>query len=67
MGHTLQLSVKRGLEVAKIRKCVSRCKCLVSHFKKSSKEMYKLREKQTMLELPNHEIIQDCVTRWGGT
>ena len=29
--------------------------------------MYKLRERQKMLELTNHELIQSYVTHWGST
>ena len=69
VGHTLQLAVKHGLEIAKVKSCVSWCKSVVStsHFKKSTKDTYSLRDKQAMLQLPCHELIQDCVTRWGST
>ena len=40
---------------------------LVEHFRKSTKETYKLREKQEMLKLPQHQLIQECTTRWGST
>ena len=53
--------------MARINRCISHCKSIVTHFKKSTKEMYKLREKQKMLELPSHELVQNCVTRWGST
>ena len=36
-------------------------------FKKSSKETYKLREKQVNLKLPQHQLNQECPTRWGST
>ena len=40
-------------------------KKLVEHFNKSTKETYCLREKQKMLQLKEHKLIQDCPTRWG--
>ena len=67
IAHTLQLAIQRGLEVPRVQRVLGRCKKLVSHFKKSTKETYKLREKQSMLKLPTHALIQDCVTRWGST
>lgn len=67
IAHTLQLGVKKALEVQKIHSILARCKKLVEHFKKSTKEMYKLREKQEILQLPKHQLIQDCPTRWGST
>ena len=66
-AHTLQLSIKNGLNVSQVQRVLGRCKKLVEHFKKSTKETYKLREKQEMLKLPQHKLIQDCVTRWGST
>ena len=59
--------MKHGLEIAKVKSCISQCKPVVSHFKKSMKDTYSLRDKQAMLQLPCHEFIQDCVTRWGST
>ena len=67
VAHTLQLSIKNGLTVSRVQRVLGPCKKLVEHFKKSTKETYKLREKQEMLKLPQHKLIQDCVTRWGST
>ena len=67
IAHTLQLAIQKGLDVARVQRVLGRCKKLVSHFKKSTKETYKLREKQSMLKLPQHALIQDCITRWGST
>jgi len=64
IAHTLQLAIQRGLEVPRVQCVLGRCKKLVSHFKKSTKETYKLREKQSMLNLPTRTY---CVTRWGST
>ena len=64
-AHTLQLSIKNSLNVPRVERVFGRCKKLVEHFKKSTKETYKLREKQEMLKLPQHKLIQDCVTHWG--
>ena len=67
MSHTLQLAVNKGLDVARINRCICHCKSVVTHFKKSTKEMYKLKENQKMLELPSYELVQNCATRWGNT
>lgn len=67
VAHTLQLSIKRGLEIPAVNRVLARCRKLVEHFRKSSKETYKLRQKQTMLDLPEHKLIQEVVTRWGST
>ena len=67
IAHTLQLAVKKALQVPKVSSTIARCKKLVQHFKKSTKEAYKLRNKQEMLQLPQHELVQDCPTSWGST
>ena len=64
VAHTLQLSIKNGLTVSRVQRVLGWCKKLVEHFKKSTKETYKLRE---MLKLLQHKLIQDCVTRWVST
>ena len=64
---TLQLSIGRGLDVRRVQRVLGCCKRLVTHFKQSTKETYKLQGKHEMLKLLQHMLIQDCVTRWGRT
>ena len=66
-GHTLNLAVSAGLAVHRIHQVVSRCSHIVSFFRKSSKAMYCLKEKQIALGLPKHALVQDIVTRWNST
>ena len=40
---------------------------MVEHFKRSTKETYALRDKQILLDIPQHELIQQCDTRWNST
>jgi len=67
IGHNLQLSIKKVLDLPAVQKVIARSKKCIAHFNKSTKEMYKLREKQKLLKLPEHELIQNCITRWGST
>ena len=67
IAHTLQLAVKQGLKVARVQRIIGQCKAIVSHFKRSTMETYKLREKQKLLKLPQHMLVQDCETCWGST
>ena len=67
LAHILQLAIKKAYNLPKVHTTIARCKKLVEHFNKSTKETYKLREKQKMLELKEHKLIQDCPTRWGST
>ena len=46
---------------------LARVRKLVKHFHKSSKATYKLAEKQQLLDVPQHKLKGDCVTRWGST
>ena len=65
-SHTLQLAIIKALQVPRVHNIIiARCKELVEHFKISSKDTYKLRE--MMLQLPQHQLIQECPTRWGST
>ena len=41
-AHTLQLSIKNGFNVPRVQRVLGRCKKLVEHLKKSTKETYKL-------------------------
>ena len=38
VAHTLQFSIGRGLDVPRVQRVIGRCKKLVTHFKKSTKE-----------------------------
>ena len=67
VGHTLQLAVKRALEINRVKRALGRCRKCVEHFNKSTKATYKLREKQELLKIPQHALAQDCITRWGST
>lgn len=67
VAHTLQLSIKDGLAITRVQRILGRCRKLVEHFRKSTKETYKLWEKQKLLQLPEHKLTQECVTRWGST
>ena len=63
IGHTLQLSIKKAFDLPAVQRVIGRCKKCIAHFSKSTKETYKLCEKQKLLKLPEHELVQDCVTR----
>ena len=58
-GHTLNLAVKAGLVIPKVQKVVSECSNIVAHFRRSSTAMYIFKEKQIILGLPEHSLIQD--------
>ena len=45
-GHTMQLAVKKALDLHKVSRVIARCSKLVGFFHHSTKAMYKFREKQ---------------------
>ena len=45
IAHTLQLAVNKGLKVVRVQRIIGRCKAIVSHFKRSTKETYHSYEK----------------------
>ena len=67
IGHTLQLSINKSFQFTSVVLLLGRVKKLVEHFKRSTKETYLLCDKQILLDLPQHELIQQCDTRWNST
>lgn len=64
VGPTLNLAVKKSF---KINQALARICKFVGYFHRSSKAASKLREKQQLLGIKDHSLINDCVTRWGST
>ena len=67
IGRTLQLAVKKALEITRIKRALGQCHKCIKHFNKSTKATYKLQEKKEFLKIPQHALIQDCITHWGST
>ena len=66
-GHTLQLAVKAGLDLAIISRLTAMCRKIVGHFKHSVVAMGALREKQQSMNIAQHALVQDIATRWNST
>ena len=66
-GHTLQIGVHTGLQLPSVSAVVARAKKIVGHFRHSYVATRALQEKQRALNLPEHKLIQDVVTRWNST
>jgi len=66
IGHTLQLGIKKALDVPKVHTALARVGRLVSHFHRSPKATYKLREKQKLLgrfsKIRSHMSMCYCST-----
>ena len=66
-AHILQLAVNKGLDSNVLMQLSSLGRKLVSHFKHSALATTALSRKQEQMNLPNHRLIQDVVTRWNST
>ena len=67
IGHTLQLKINRGLQLGFVSHVLGRVRKLVEHFHKSTKAIYALRQKQKLLGVAEHTLVQQCETRWSST
>ena len=65
--YTLQLSADKSFRLTSVVWHLGRVKKPVEHFKRSTKETYALCDKQILLDIPQHELIQQCDTRWNST
>ena len=57
-GHTLNLSVQKAFSVPEIQTAISRAKKVVEHFNRSRLHYKELEEKQQLLGLTKHKLIQ---------
>ena len=66
-AHTLQLGVKKAMDVPQIAKALARGKHLVSHFHHSAKSSSIVRQKQINLHCNQLSLVQDVTPRWKNT
>ena len=66
-GHTLQLAVNAGLALNAIARLTAASCKIDSHFKHSTVAMGTLTERQRLLKIPKHSLVQDVATRWNST
>lgn len=64
VAHTLNIAIQRGLQVQLMERLLGRIRRVVTFFHKSTTAMAIFRNKQMILELPQHKLIQDVTTRW---
>ena len=64
IGHTLQLSVSRRLQLGFVSHVLGCVRKLVEHFHKLTNVTYAVRQKQQLLGIPEHALVQQCEIRW---
>ncbi|KAK7913711.1 hypothetical protein WMY93_013922 [Mugilogobius chulae] len=66
-AHTLNLSSQKGLGVNGASRLLGKVRKIVGYFHRSPHANHVLQEKQSILELPCHKLIQDVITRWNSS
>lgn len=63
-AHTLNLASQRALKLPNVARLLGRVRRITSFFRRSTTASYILRQKQKLLQLPEHKLKTDVVTRW---
>ncbi|XP_051990723.1 E3 SUMO-protein ligase ZBED1-like isoform X2 [Xyrauchen texanus] len=63
-AHTLNLASQRALQLKPVARLLGRVRRITSFFRRSPTASCVLREKQKLLNLPQHKLLNDIVTRW---
>ena len=66
-AHTINLASQRALEINTVSRLISRVKRVVAYFHRSSTAASMLKQKQDLLQLPKHKLVQDVSTRWNSS
>ncbi|KAI4819180.1 hypothetical protein KUCAC02_004449 [Chaenocephalus aceratus] len=63
-AHTLNLAAQRALKITAVACLLGRVRRIVNFFRQSTTANHMLKEKQRLLQLPEHKLMTDVVTRW---
>lgn len=66
-AHVINLATQRGRKVAQMVRLLGRFRRIKKIFHNSSTAIAVLKNKQTLLELPNHKLIGHVSTRWNSS
>ena len=67
LTHTLQIGVKKAMEIPQISRALAHSRHVVTHFHHSSKSSYILKQKQTDLHVEELSLVQDVTTWWNSS
>ncbi|XP_034024641.1 zinc finger BED domain-containing protein 1-like [Thalassophryne amazonica] len=63
-AHTLNLASQRALKLPNVARLLGRVRRITSFFRRSVTASHVLQQKQKLLQLPEHKLLTDVVTRW---
>ena len=63
-AHTLNLSSQRALKLPAVQRLLARVRRITNFFRRSTIATHVLKEKQKLLNLEQHKLKTDVVTRW---
>ena len=63
-AHTLNLAAQRALKTTAVGRLLGKIRHIVTFFRKSALASQVLQEKQKLLNLPKHKLMNDVPTRW---
>lgn len=66
-AHTVNLAAHKGMAVNQVSRLLGRVRKIVTFFHKSTTAAAVLSDKQKMLQLPSHKLVQDVTTRWNSS
>ena len=64
VAHTINVATQQGLKISQMDRILGRIRHIVSFFNRSTTAMAVLKSKQSLLQLPQHKLINDVPTRW---
>ena len=67
VDHTLQLAISDGLKVEAVMEILKIVRAIVGHFHRLPAARQLLKNAQTQLQLPKHQLSQEVCTRWNST
>lgn len=64
LAHTLNLACGKALKITSVSHLLARMRRVVAYFHRSTVATAILKEKQKLLQLPEHKLVIDVATRW---
>ncbi|XP_072568141.1 E3 SUMO-protein ligase ZBED1-like isoform X2 [Paramormyrops kingsleyae] len=63
-AHAINLASQRALKLPSVARLLGRVRRITSFFRRSTTASHVLQQKQKLLQLPEHKLMTDVVTRW---